>query len=299
MTFVDYYKILGVDKKATPDDIKKAYRKLARKLHPDLNPNDKDAKNKFQQINEANEVLSDPEKRKKYDQYGENWQHGGQQYENSGGQGRGGYSRQSRNYSSEDFGDGDFSDFFESMFGGGQSSAARGGGRSRFRGQDYSAELQLNLSEAYTTHQQTLTIGDKKVRITIPAGVENGQVIKLKGYGAKGVNGGPDGDLLITFNISNDTHFKRSGNDLFSSMDLGIYTAILGGELTIDTFSGKVKLKVKPGTQNGTKIRLKEKGFPIYKKEGSFGDLYITYNIKVPTELTEKQRELFIELSKS
>lgn len=297
MTFVDYYKILGVDKKATQDEIKKAYRKLARKLHPDLNPNDKDAKNKFQQINEANEVLSDPEKRKKYDQYGENWEHGGQQYANAGGQGGGG-SRQSRNYSSEDFGDGDFSDFFESMFGG-HSSAARGGGRTKYRGQDYNAELQLNLSEAYTTHQQTLTLGEKKVRITIPAGIENGQVIKLRGYGAKGVNGGPDGDLYITFNITNDTQFKRSGNDLFSSVDLDIYTAILGGELTIDTFSGKVKLKVKAGTQNGTKIRLKEKGFPHYKKEGTFGDLYITYVIKVPTELTEKQRKLFTELSKS
>lgn len=296
MTFVDYYKILGIDKKASQDDIKKAYRKLARKLHPDLNPNDKDAKNKFQQINEANEVLSDPEKRKKYDQYGENWQHGGQ-YENAAGQGRGGSSRQNRNYSSEEFGDGDFSDFFESMFGG-QHSAARGG-RSKFRGQDYNAELQLNLSEAYTTHQQTLTLGEKKVRITIPAGIENGQVIKLKGYGAKGVNGGPDGDLYITFNIANDTQFKRSGNDLFSSVDLDLYTAILGGELTIHTLSGKVKLKVKSGTQNGTKIRLKEKGFPHYKKEGTFGDLYITYIIKVPTELTEKQRELFTELSKS
>ena len=184
------------------------------------------------------------------------------------------------------------------MFGG-QGSSARGSSRSKFRGQDYNAELQLNLSEAYTTHQQTLTLGEKKVRITIPAGIENGQVIKLRGYGAKGVNGGPDGDLYITFNITNDTQFKRSGNDLFSSVDLDLYTAILGGELTIHTLSGKVKLKVKSGTQNGTKIRLKEKGFPHYKKEGTFGDLYITYIIKVPTELTEKQRELFTELSKS
>lgn len=296
MNFVDYYKILGIDKSASQDDIKKAYRKLARKLHPDLNPNDKDAKNKFQQINEANEVLSDPEKRKKYDQYGENWQHGGQQFENAGRQEYSGRPHRG-GYTSEGFGGEDFSDFFESLFGR-QSSAAGGRGHSRFSGEDFNAELHVNLSDAYHTHQQTLTINEKKVRITIPAGIENGQVIKLRGYGAKGVNGGPDGDLYITFLIKNDTKFKRSGNDLQTSVDLDIYTAILGGEVTLDTLSGKVKLKVKPGTQNGTKIRLKGKGFPVYKKEGQFGDLYVTYTIKIPTELTERQKQLFIELSK-
>ena len=148
------------------------------------------------------------------------------------------------------------------------------------------------------THQQTLTVNGKNVRITIPAGVENGQVIKLKGYGAPGVNGGPSGDLFITFSIIPHPHFKRSGNDLFTTTNIDLYTALLGGETTIDTLKGKVKLKVNPETQPGTKIRLKGKGFPVYKKEGEAGDLYVTYEVKLPTNLTEKQKELFTELSK-
>jgi curved DNA-binding protein len=298
MEFVDYYKILGVDKSASQEDIKKAYRKLARKLHPDLNPNDKEAKNKFQQINEANEVLSDPEKRKKYDQYGENWQHG-EAFERAAQSQTAGQGRK-RTYSSEEYGEDDFSDFFESLFG--QQAAGGGMGRSgttKFRGQDYTAELQLSLQDAYQTHPQTLTVNGKKIRITIPAGIENGQVIKLKGYGSPGANGGPNGDLYITFSIINDTKFRRLGNDLYASVELDLYTAVLGGEITIDTLNGKVKLKVKPETQNGTKIRLKGKGFPVYKTQEKYGDLYITYTIRIPTHLTEKQKALFTELSKS
>jgi curved DNA-binding protein len=290
MEFIDYYKILGVDKKASEEEIKKAYRKLARKLHPDLNPNDKEAHQKFQQINEANEVLSDPEKRKKYDQYGKDWQHAEQFEQQRRSQ------QQSQYQGGHSFpGDAgsDFSDFFESMFG--------GPGRSRqtkFRGEDYNAELRLNLTDVMKTHQQTLTVNGKNIRITIPAGIENGQVIKLKGYGAPGVNGGPPGDLYITFSIANHPHFKRSGNDLYTSVTIDLYTALLGGETTIDTLNGKVKLKVNPETQNGTKIRLKGKGFPVYKKEGEAGDLYVTYEIKLPVNLTEKQKALFTELSK-
>ncbi|HWJ28236.1 MAG TPA: DnaJ C-terminal domain-containing protein, partial [Flavisolibacter sp.] len=133
---------------------------------------------------------------------------------------------------------------------------------------------------------------------TIPAGIENGQVIRLRGHGGQGINGGPNGDLYITFHINEDSHFRRSGNDLYTTVSLDLYTAILGGELTIDTFSGKVKLKVKPETQNGTKIRLKAKGFPVYKQESQYGDLYVTYDIKLPTNLSEKEKELFTELSK-
>lgn len=295
MEYVDYYKILGLDKKATQDDIKKAYRKLARQHHPDLNPNDKEANKKFQQINEANEVLSDPEKRKKYDQYGENWQHA-EEFEKAK-QSRKQNTGQSSSYHFDDSGDftsGDFSDFFTSMFGGsGRRSQAT------FRGQDYNAELQLHLKEAYTTHQRTFTINDKNIRITIPAGVEDGQTIKLKGHGAPGVNGGPAGDLYITFRLAEDTAFKRLANDLYITADLDIYTAVLGGEKTIDTMNGKVKLKVNAETQNGAKTRLKGKGFPVYKKEGEFGDLIITWNIKMPTGLTEKQKALFRELSQS
>jgi curved DNA-binding protein len=305
MDFVDYYKTLGVPKNASQEDIKKAYRKLARKFHPDVNPNDKEAHKKFQQINEANEVLSDPDKRKKYDQYGENWKHadqfeqarqqqqqGGGGFGGFGGGGFGNFGGGEYTYSSGD--EGGFSDFFESLFGGGRGRRSQ----PKYRGQDYNAELQLTLTDAYTTHKQTLTINGKNVRITIPAGVENGQQIKLKGYGSPGANGGPNGDLFITFVITNNTGFKREGNDLYKTEDIDLYTALLGGEKTIDTLSGKIKLKVNPETQNGTKIRLKGKGFPVYKKEGQFGDLYITWNVKLPTNLTQKQKDLFTELSK-
>ena len=287
MDFIDYYETLGIQKTATEEEIKNAYRKLARKLHPDLNPTDKDANKKFQQLNEANEVLSDPIKRKKYDQYGKDWQHS-DQFEQARQSGR----RSGRQDSAGGFESDDFSDFFSSMFGG-------GGGRSKakYRGQDYNSQLQLSLRDAYTTHQQTLNLNGKNVRITIPAGVENGQSIKLKGYGAPGVNGGPSGDLYITFSISNDPRFKRLGNDLYLNEDLELYTAVLGGDITVETLSGKIKLKVQPETQNGTKTRLKGKGFPVYKKEAEFGDLYITYTIKIPTNLTEKQKALFMELA--
>ena len=302
MDFVDYYKTLGVPKNASAEDIKKAYRKLARKLHPDVNPNDKDAHKKFQQINEANEVLSDAEKRKKYDQYGENWKHA-DQYEQAqqqqGRQGSGGFGGFGSGFGGNEYTyssgeEGDFSDFFESLFGGSRGRRSQ----AKYRGQDYNAELQLSLTDAYTTNKQTITINGKNVRITIPAGVENGQKIKLKSYGSPGQNGGPNGDLFITFNIKNDTNLKREGNDIYKTEDIDLYTALLGGDKTIDTMSGKIKLKVNPETQNGTKIRLKGKGFPVYKKEGQFGDLYITWNIKLPTNLTEKQKELFTELSK-
>jgi curved DNA-binding protein len=287
MEFIDYYEILGTKKTATEEEIKNAYRKLARKLHPDLNPNDKDANKKFQQLNEANEVLSDPVKRKKYDQYGKDWQHS-DQYEQARQSGR----RNGRQGSADGFEGDDFSDFFSSMFGGGGSRS-----KAKYRGQDYNSQLQLSLRDVYTTHQQTMNINEKTVRITIPAGVENGQSIKLKGYGAPGANGGPSGDLYLTFAISNDPRFKRKGNDLYLNEDLELYTAVLGGDITLETMSGKIKLKVQPETQNGTKTRLKGKGFPLYKKEGEFGDLYITYSIKIPTNLTEKQIDLFKQLA--
>ena len=293
MPFVDYYQILGLDKTASEKDIKNAYRKLARKFHPDLNPDDKEAEKKFQQLNEANEVLSDPEKRKKYDQYGKDWQHG-EEYERA--QQSRARSQGSSRYAGED--SGGFSDFFESMFG--SSSGFGGGGRQvKFKGQDYKAEVNLNLREAYETNKKTLTVNGKNIRITIPAGIENGQTIKIAGHGGPGSNGGPGGDLYITFTIANDEKFRRSGNDIHVKEDIDLYTAVLGGDLVVDTLSGKVKLNVKPETQNGTVVRLKGKGFPIYKNEGQFGDLYVTFNVKIPTGLTERQKELFTELSKS
>jgi len=295
MEFIDYYKVLGIDKNAAQEEIKKAYRKLARKHHPDLNPNDKEAHKRFQQVNEANEVLSDPEKRKKYDQYGKDWQHA-EQFEQAKQSQQHGYRRETF---SGDFGESEFSDFFTSMFGGTGSGGGFRQRQTKFRGEDYHAELQLNLTDVDKTHQQVLTVNDKSIRITIPAGVENGQKIKIKGHGGPGINGGPNGDLYITFHIINNTKFKRDGNDLHTTVDLDLYTAVLGGDIIIDTLDGKVKLKVKPETQNGSKIKLKGKGFPVYKKEGEFGDLVIAFHIKIPTNLTDKQKELFEQLSKS
>ena len=295
MAFIDYYKILEVDKKATEAEIKKAYRKLARKYHPDLNPNDKEAEKKFKDINEANEVLSHAENRKKYDNYGENWQHA-EEFEKSKQQRQYHGNGQQGGFGGGFGGGGDFSDFFESMFGG-PASGGGGRGSAQFKGQDFNAELHLELKDVYTTHKRTLTINGKNIRITIPAGVENGQQIKISGMGGEVSGGGPKGNLYITFTVENHTKFKRDKNNLYATVNLDLYTALLGGEITSDTFDGKVKLTVKPGTQNGTKVKLKEKGFPLYKKEGEFGDLYLTYQIQMPTNLSEKEKELFTELA--
>jgi curved DNA-binding protein len=288
MEFIDYYNVLGLQKNATADDIKKAYRKLAKQYHPDANPDDNTAKKKFQQINEANEVLSDVENRKKYDKYGKDWQHS-EAFEQQ--------ARQRQQYSQQFGGqesDGGFSDFFSSMFGGGGGRRSTG----KQKGQDLNANFQLNLSDTFKTHQQTITVNGKNIRITIPAGIEDGQVIKLKGYGQASPNGGTAGDLYLTFKLNNDTFFKRVGNDLQITQEIDLYTAVLGGDITLNTLHGKVKLKVKPETQNNTKIRLKGKGFPVYKQEDVFGDLFVTYLVKLPTNLSEKEIELFTTLQK-
>lgn len=293
MAFIDYYKLLEIDKTATVEQIKKAYRKLARKYHPDVNPNDEEAHRKFQQINEANEVLSDPEKRKKYDSYGENWQHA-EAFENQ-------KQSQNQDYGSSysDFGGNfegsDFSDFFSSMFG----NQGRSRQQAQFKAQDYSATLELSLRDILKTEKQTIAVNGKNLRITVPAGIADGQVIKLKGHGAPGVKNGLPGDLYITFKIIEDSEFKRLNDDIYKTVDIDLFTAILGDEITVETLDGKVKLKVPEGTQNGTKIKLKNKGLPVYKKEGNFGNLIISYNIKIPTNLSEEQKEGFRNLSKN
>ncbi|WP_397300738.1 DnaJ C-terminal domain-containing protein [Nonlabens ulvanivorans] len=289
MKFIDYYKILGVEKNASENDIKKAYRKMARKYHPDLNPNDKEAETKFKQLNEANEVLSNPENRKKYDQYGENWENA-EDYEQAKRQQS--KHKQDPYYRQQSYNQEDFSDYFESMFGSGRQQ------RQSYRGQDLSAELQLNLMDIYKTHKRTLTINGKNIRITIPAGVTNGQSIKIKNHGGISPSNGPNGDLIITFSVVNETPFKREKGDLFITQDIPLLTAILGGSQLINTLDGKVKLTIKEGTQNGTKVKLKGKGFPIYKKEGSYGDLYVTYSVVIPEKLSPKQKELYQELLK-
>jgi curved DNA-binding protein len=291
MEFIDYYKALGIPKTAKESDIRTAYRKLARKYHPDLNPNNKDAEMRFKEINEANEVLSDPEKRKKYDEYGKDWKHA-DEIRNAKQQQQ---SQRTAN-SQEGFEQftGDFSDFFESIYGNSGNKSRQ----TKFRGQDVNAELHLNLKDVYRSQQQTINVNGKNIRLTFPAGIENGQVIKVSGHGKPGVNGGPNGDLYITFSIQNDGKFKRDGIHLYATADVDLYTALLGGEVLVDTFDGKVKLKVAPETQSGTKVKLKGKGFPVYKKENEFGDLFVTYKVKLPTSLSDKEKELFTELQK-
>lgn len=294
MSFIDYYKTLGIGKDASEAEIKKAYRKLARKYHPDVNPNDKEAERKFKEVNEANEVLSDPDKRKKYDEYGKDWKHA-EQFEEAKRAQQASSGWQQYGTGQQDFDERDFSEFFESMFGGGGRST--GGRQVRYRGHDLHAELELDLKEVYTTHKRTLTLNGKQIRLTVPAGVHNGQEIRIKGYGGEGLNNGPNGDLLITFRITNSSPFLRDGDDLYRTVPLDLYTAVLGGELVVDTFDGKAKVKVKAGTQGGEKVRLKGKGFPKYKKEGH-GDLFITFNVAIPTDLNEQEKDLFEQLRK-
>ena len=291
MAFIDYYKILGISKDATQEDIKKAYRKLARKYHPDLNKDNPNAQEKFQEINEANEVLSNPEKRKRYDEYGENWKYAEelekqkkrQTKEQSG-------TREGTFWYSDDNTSG-FSDFFEELFGNRYRNYNRA-----MRGKDYESELHLTLRQAAEEQKQILNLNGKNIRITIPAGVADGQVIKLRGYGEPGKGDAPDGDLYITFRIKEDPTFKRIGNDLYTTTTIDLYTAVLGGEIILDTLNGKVKVKIKAGTQNNSKIRLKEKGFPIYKQSGEYGNLILTIQISIPTLLTERQKELFKQI---
>jgi curved DNA-binding protein len=306
MEYKDYYKSLGVDKNATPEQIKKAYRKLARQHHPDVNPNDKGAEQKFKEINEANEVLSDPEKRKKYDQFGADWQR--YQQQPSGGGSRGGQPGGGFDWSQytqgqgggfgggSPFGEGeDFSDFFGSLFGN-----MGGGGRAGSRpgaGQDYQAELELSLEEAYQGGPRTITVNGKNLRLTIAPGVADGQTIRLRDQGGPGRNGGPSGALLITFRIAPDARYARTGDDLTQDVPVSIYKALLGGEQTVDTLSGPVKIKLKPETANGTRLRLRGKGFPVYKKEGQFGDLYLRLNLTLPQHLTDQEKDLFQQLA--
>lgn len=306
MDYKDYYKILEVDKSASKDTIKKQYRKLARKYHPDVNPNNKEAEEKFKDISEAYEVLSDDEKRKKYDALGANWN----KYQHAGGPegdsfdwsqfGGGGYSHFESN--AGDFGD--FSDFFSQFFGG-MGGGRTSGGRTRsragniaFRGQDYEAEMSLTLEEAYEGTRKTITVNGQTLRITIQPGVEDGQVIKLRGNGGPGINGGENGDLYISLRIEPDPVYIRKGNDLYMDVPISIYKAILGGEAIVNTLSGPVKIKIAPETNNGTMLRLRGKGFPVYKKIGQYGDLYLKVNLQLPKNLTDQEKKVFHQLAK-
>ncbi|QNF35693.1 J domain-containing protein [Adhaeribacter swui] len=300
MEYKDYYKILEVDKKASKEEIKKQYKKLARKYHPDVNPGNKEAEEKFKAINEAHEVLSDDEKRQKYDSLGADWQRyqqtGGRtggfdwaQYAQDANAGGGRYT-----YQTEEEGS-DFSDFFSSIFG----SMGGGGRRSsmRSKGQDYSAELTVFMEEAFHGVKKTFTLHDKSLRINIKPGVEDGQVIRLKGNGGPGRNGAEPGDLYITLRVPADPRFTRQGNDIYIDAQVPVYRAALGGDFFVDTLDGQLKLKIKPETKNGTLLRLKGKGFPVYNQPGQFGDLYVKVVLQLPEALTDKEKELFQQLA--
>ena len=303
--YKDYYKALGIEKTATAEQIKKAYRKLARQHHPDVNPSDQDAERKFKEINEANEVLSDPDKRKKYDQFGADWQH--YQQQPGGGAGRSGspgggfdwgqYTQGQGGGGGNPFGEGeDFSDFFGSLFGNMGGGRAGGSGRPA-AGPDYQAELELSLEEAYHGGPRTITVQGRNLRLTIQPGVYDGQTIRLRDQGGPGRQGGPNGSLLISFRIRPDARYARTGNDLTQDVPVSIYKALLGGEQTVETLSGPVKIKLKPETANGTRLRLRGKGFPVYKQADQFGDLYLRLTLTLPQQLTEAEMELFQQLA--
>jgi len=304
MDYKDYYKILGVEKTATTEQIKKAYRKLARQYHPDVNPNDATAEQKFKEANEANEVLSDADKRQKYDQMGADYQ---RYQQGGGGRGQGAGSFDWNQYAQGGAGGGfgggqfggggeDFSDFFSSLFGG--MGGAAGGGRSRpGAGGDYQAELELTLAEAYEGGPRTITVNGKNLRITIQPGVADGQTIRLRDQGGPGRNGGPNGSLLITFRVLPDAHYVRTGDDLTQDVPVPLYRALLGGEQTVETLGGPVKIKLKPETANGSRLRLRGKGFPVYRQEGQHGDLYLRLNVQLPTHLTDEERALIAQLA--
>jgi len=293
MEFQDYYKTLAVDKKASAAEIKKAYRKLAVKYHPDKNPNNKTAEDKFKEINEAYEVLGDPEKRKKYDELGENWK----QYENGGGPqyntGRNAGNAGGYHYSSEQFDGGHFSDFFENIFGGG------GFGRSAApaRGQDYRGEISISLEDAFNGTARQLEVNGKKLQIRLKPGTKDKQVLKVKGRGGQGKNGGSNGDIYITVIVENHPHFERKGNDLYCELPVDLYTAVLGGKTVLKTLKTTLKIDIAATTQNGKVLRLKGLGMPEYGMENKAGDLYAKVNVLLPDHLSDEELKLFTQLA--
>jgi len=328
MDFKDYYSTLGVAKTATDKEVKQAYRKLARKHHPDVNPKDKSAEAKFKEINEAYEVLGDPEKRKKYDELGANWR----MYEQAGAQGQGpggfggfnpgagggwnvnagggpgGYRRVTEDELRDLFGgeDSPFSDFFQTFFGGGGETTRRTrgrAGRAPRAGRDMEQEIELGLEDAYHGAMRRLSINQdgraRTVDVRIPAGVTEGSRVRIPGEGEPGSGGGQAGHLYLRIHLAPHPRFERKGRDLYTRVSVTLTTAVLGGEAEVRTLGGQtLRLKIPPATQNGQVFRLKGHGMPATGKPDDKGDLYATIDVQLPRSLTPEQKKLFEELQK-
>jgi curved DNA-binding protein len=307
MEYKDYYRILGLDRNASQDEIKKAYRKLARKYHPDVNPKDKTAGAKFSEINEAHEVLSDPAKRKKYDQFGSNWQ----QFEQSGGrpedfnwsqwQANPGSSYSYRTVTPEEFqdlfgGGGGYSDFFEALFGAAGRGASGGEYHIRTaasRGRDSQHTLQITLEEAF--HGATRTLeweNGRKIEAKIPRGVRTGSRVRLKGQGGRGIDGVEPGDLYLIIEVQPHHCLNRNGDDLNLNIEVDLFTLLLGGQVTISGIDRSVRLDIPPETSNGRVFRLRGLGMPLLKNPSERGELYVTVQATLPKNLSDKEKEL-------
>ncbi len=301
MEYKDYYKVMGVAKSASTDEIKKAFRKLAVKYHPDKNPGDKKAEEKFKEIAEANEVLSDPEKRKKYDELGENWKEYEQQ-QAAGGNFQRGRGQQHGGFNMEDFsggGESAFSDFFESIFGGGGFSSS---GRSRSsrpaKGHDLQTEMDISLEEAFHGGPKQISLNGQLLKLSLQPGIREGQVIRLKGKGAEGAGGGGSGDLLITIHIAKHPRFEVKGNDLHFDQPVDLYKAVLGGKIPVQLIDKQIMMDIPAGTDSDKKFRLKGMGMRLFEKPDTRGDAYVRIQIKVPKALTDREKELFEQLAK-
>jgi curved DNA-binding protein len=303
MTYKDYYKDLGVSKTATAAEIKKAYRTLANKYHPDKAKGNKAAEEKFKDINEANEVLSDPVKRKKYDQFGADWKH----YEEAGAKpggfdwskyasDHGGETRRTgTNESDAGFGEGGMDDLFEMLFG--ERSGQRQGRRGvAIKGRDLETETTLSLEEAYHGTARLIQLNGQTIKVTIRPGVEDRQTLRIAGKGGGGHGGGPNGDLYLTIKIAPHPEFQLDGNDLHSDLPVELYTAILGGKTPINTLKGKVSLTIPKETPNGKELRLRGLGMPVYAKKNKFGNLLVTIDIVLPEHLSEEELDMFKKL---